>query len=218
MIRTDPAATRGHHDHRVIAAQCPPTPRAPLHPSPAPCPTSRSFADAAHAPFVPTPQSPTTHTPPRSSFAVIAADTPSKTAPSNSNTNTLPQTKPPPQGSGRHYKGSYANTPHQCRQKQRKTNSSLTLPTKSHCKKNRAKHETAEVGLASKLTSEQIEVIAKAVQSNSDIIETLGVSPLQRELQEHAEWARQELCKIPWRDPNTGRLNVGPLPPYGRFL
>ncbi|KPL05677.1 hypothetical protein AMJ85_11255 [candidate division BRC1 bacterium SM23_51] len=72
--------------------------------------------------------------------------------------------------------------------------------------------------LASKFTSEQIELLAKAVQSNSDIIEAAGVSPLQKELQEHAQWARQELCKIPWRDPENGRLNIGQLPAYGRFF
>lgn len=57
-------------------------------------------------------------------------------------------------------------------------------------------------------TAEQIETLKAAVASNEVIQAALEVSPLQNELRDLAAWARSELAKLPWRDPNTGELRM----------
>jgi hypothetical protein len=62
-------------------------------------------------------------------------------------------------------------------------------------------------------TPEQVETLKAAAKGNPDFAAAGGVSPLQIELQEHTKWARAELRKIPWRDPETGELTMAPIPP-----
>jgi len=68
--------------------------------------------------------------------------------------------------------------------------------------------EISYVSLQRVFTPEQIETLKAAVASNEVIQAALEVSPLQNELRDLAAWARSELAKLPWRDPNTGELRM----------
>jgi hypothetical protein len=66
--------------------------------------------------------------------------------------------------------------------------------------------------LRTKLTPTQCEKLMEAATSDPNIAVATGYTPLQEELRGYGEWARAELCKIPWRDPNTGQLNLAGVP------
>jgi hypothetical protein len=61
-------------------------------------------------------------------------------------------------------------------------------------------------------TREQQEALQAAVTGNPAIAQGAGVSPVQAEMRADAAWARSELRKIPWRDPNTGQLTMTGVP------
>jgi hypothetical protein len=56
------------------------------------------------------------------------------------------------------------------------------------------------------LTPEQIDQLKAALRDNQEFALAHGVSDVQKELRDHAEWARKELGRLPWRDPATGGL------------
>lgn len=58
--------------------------------------------------------------------------------------------------------------------------------------------------LEKRFTVDQIEALKTAASGNSAVAEAAGLTPLQKELQGNVNWAREELKKLPWRDPNTG--------------
>jgi len=64
-------------------------------------------------------------------------------------------------------------------------------------------------------TPEQIEALKVVAVSDPVIPQAAGLTPLQKELEECSEWARQELRKLPWRDPNTGELTLRGIAPSG---
>ena len=68
--------------------------------------------------------------------------------------------------------------------------------------------------LNAKLTPQQIETIRTALATNESLAQAARVTPLQLELEGYTKWAREELCKLPWRDPLTGDLTMAgrPLP------
>jgi len=62
------------------------------------------------------------------------------------------------------------------------------------------------------LTPAQIEAVKKYVLSDAAVEDAINLSPFDLELATHADWARAELRKIPWRDPNTGQLTIPGVP------
>jgi hypothetical protein len=62
--------------------------------------------------------------------------------------------------------------------------------------------------LRAKLTPEQYQKLLNVAMSDGNIAAKSADSPIQKELHDHASWARAELRKIPWRDPDTGQLRM----------
>jgi hypothetical protein len=66
------------------------------------------------------------------------------------------------------------------------------------------------------LTSAQIETVKKYALSDPAVEEAINLSPFDLEIETHADWARAELRKIPWRDANTGELTFAAIPKGSR--
>ena len=57
-------------------------------------------------------------------------------------------------------------------------------------------------------TPQQIETMGNALRADDRLAQAAGLTPLQLELEGYSVWAREELCKLPWRDPNSGELTM----------
>jgi len=62
--------------------------------------------------------------------------------------------------------------------------------------------------LRAKLTPEQYQKLLNVAMSEGNIATRSGDGAILKELQELVAWARAQLRKIPWRDPDTGQLRM----------
>jgi hypothetical protein len=62
------------------------------------------------------------------------------------------------------------------------------------------------------LTPAQVDIVKKYALSDPAVEDAINRSPFDLELETHADWARSELRKIPWRDPETGQLSMAGIP------
>jgi hypothetical protein len=73
---------------------------------------------------------------------------------------------------------------------------------------------TCELMLRKFFTPEQIETLTAIAPTDRQIVLAIEGAVTQDELLQYRQWARAELCKLPWRNPNSGELkaNIAPNP------